>query len=131
MGNSSRLFNHSCDPNLELRLVAAAGVSPVPRVVFFAKRDIAVGEELTWKYAGRTGDQSRSSALWSEARQRLSPSLPRIDLGRPRFPAGCAPFMSSPAVWTLRLRTAGGRYTHQRSGQRRCHCGASNCRGFL
>ena len=53
MGNSSRLFNHSCDPNLELRLVAAVGVSPVPRVVFFAKRDIAVGEELTWKYAGR------------------------------------------------------------------------------
>ncbi|KAL6065726.1 Histone-lysine N-methyltransferase SETMAR [Balamuthia mandrillaris] len=47
-GNASRLFNHSCRPNLALFLVRSSSL--VPKAAFFALRDIAKGEELTFHY---------------------------------------------------------------------------------
>ena len=48
VGNISRLFNHSCDPNLQLFLVRID--SFIPRLAFFAVRDIPEGTELTFDY---------------------------------------------------------------------------------
>ena len=50
MGNFSRLFNHSCAPNLEIRLIVQPGES-APRVAFFTKTRVIVGDELTWSYS--------------------------------------------------------------------------------
>ena len=61
--NLGRVFNHSCDPNMRLVLVDEGGGSHAaegggtgdpPRIAFFASRDIELGEELTWRYNGRT-----------------------------------------------------------------------------
>jgi SET domain-containing protein len=65
--NLGRVFNHSCDPNMRLVLVdegggagthagegGGAGGGHPPRIAFFASRDIELGEELTWRYNGRT-----------------------------------------------------------------------------
>ncbi|CAL2047998.1 unnamed protein product [Caenorhabditis brenneri] len=50
-GNFTRMFNHSCDPNMEILRVFQGGVSPADiRVVFTAIREIKAGEELTWHY---------------------------------------------------------------------------------
>ena len=49
-GNVGRFLNHACDGgNLDLRPVRSAGW-PVPRIVFFARRRIRAGEELTYSY---------------------------------------------------------------------------------
>jgi len=45
-GNSSRLINHSCDPNLSLRRIRG-------HLVFFSRRKIRTGEELTFDYRFR------------------------------------------------------------------------------
>ncbi len=42
-GNGTQFINHSCQPNLSLRIVDE-------EILFFAKRDIEVGEELTLDY---------------------------------------------------------------------------------
>ena len=47
-GNISRFFNHSCDPNMEVKIFR--NVYCFPSVQFFSKRDIKYGEELTFDY---------------------------------------------------------------------------------
>lgn len=42
-----RLINHSLNGNLETRILDDHGV---PRLCFFAKRDINIGEQLTYNY---------------------------------------------------------------------------------
>ena len=57
-GNVARFANHSCDPNMLPLPVRTGRCSP--RIVFFAARSIAVGEELTISYGsarvGAEGD---------------------------------------------------------------------------
>jgi uncharacterized protein len=42
-GSGAEFINHSCDPNLQWRRVGK-------RLLFFSRRKIRAGEELTWKY---------------------------------------------------------------------------------
>ncbi|KAH8871677.1 Histone-lysine N-methyltransferase eggless, partial [Schistosoma japonicum] len=51
MGNLGRYFNHSCNPNVFVQNVFIDTHDPrFPEVAFFAKRNIEVGEEMTWDY---------------------------------------------------------------------------------
>ncbi|TGZ72464.1 hypothetical protein CRM22_002071 [Opisthorchis felineus] len=51
MGNLGRYFNHSCNPNVFVQNVFIDSHDPrFPEVAFFTKRNIAVGEEMTWDY---------------------------------------------------------------------------------
>lgn len=53
LGNASRFFNHSCDPNLTVFAVYNDSGDPgFHRLAFFARRDIKSGEELTVDYEG-------------------------------------------------------------------------------
>lgn len=47
MGNISRYFNHSCDPNCYVQIWETFGHS---RIAIFTKRKIQKGEELTYNY---------------------------------------------------------------------------------
>ncbi|GAB4857235.1 hypothetical protein Ancab_015142 [Ancistrocladus abbreviatus] len=50
IGNVARFINHSCDGgNLSTVLVRSSGAL-LPRICFFASRDVQVGEELTFSY---------------------------------------------------------------------------------
>lgn len=50
IGNFARFINHSCDGgNLSTTLVRSSG-SVLPRLCFFASKDIKEGEELTFSY---------------------------------------------------------------------------------
>ncbi|ODM92236.1 Histone-lysine N-methyltransferase, H3 lysine-36 and H4 lysine-20 specific [Orchesella cincta] len=49
MGSLSRLINHSCEPNCEVRRYASSKGKAVGGV--FAVRDIKIGEEVTFNYA--------------------------------------------------------------------------------
>ncbi|KAI3431442.1 hypothetical protein D9Q98_004494 [Chlorella vulgaris] len=59
-GNLAHMLNHSCDPNCYSRTISiteggtggtgTAGSEVVDHVVIFAKRDIQIGEELTYDY---------------------------------------------------------------------------------
>ena len=46
----TRWFNHSCDPNTEVHL-EWDGTSEAMHAYWIARRDIAVGEEITYDYA--------------------------------------------------------------------------------
>ncbi|KAJ2777656.1 hypothetical protein H4R18_005041 [Coemansia javaensis] len=57
LGNISHFFNHSCDPNLEIRPVYIEHRDPrLHHLAFFAARDIAPGEELTFDYCPTAAD---------------------------------------------------------------------------
>ena len=58
-GNVSRLFNHSCDPNLIHKKLDIG--TKCPTIAFFAGRDIAKGEEITWSYSKRTNKKAHST----------------------------------------------------------------------
>lgn len=60
-GNVGRYLNHSCSPNLASQVVRTGSV--VPRLAFFARRDIAPGEELTVSYGGEAQSQTRAESL--------------------------------------------------------------------
>ncbi|TPX65026.1 histone-lysine N-methyltransferase [Spizellomyces sp. 'palustris'] len=52
-GNIARFFNHSCDPNIASYAVFIDNLSPEQHeLAFFAMRDVDIGEELTFDYAG-------------------------------------------------------------------------------
>ena len=46
-GNESRFINHCCDPNCDARVV---NINNENKILFFAKRDIVPGEEITYDY---------------------------------------------------------------------------------
>jgi len=46
-GNLARFINHSCDPNCYAKVITLEGQK---RIVIYSKRDIAVGEEITYDY---------------------------------------------------------------------------------
>ena len=50
LGNATRFANHSCAPNLDVHLAVCSPEESVPRIAFFAKRDIKSGEELSYDY---------------------------------------------------------------------------------
>jgi SET domain-containing protein len=47
MGSLARFVNHCCDPNCFTAIVPDAGHK---KILLYAKRSIAVGEELTYDY---------------------------------------------------------------------------------
>eukprot|EP01026_Neomeris_dumetosa_P045415 TRINITY_DN3845_c0_g3_i1.p1 TRINITY_DN3845_c0_g3~~TRINITY_DN3845_c0_g3_i1.p1 ORF type:complete len:340 (-),score=33.99 TRINITY_DN3845_c0_g3_i1:597-1616(-) len=50
-GNVGRFFNHSCDPNMMVKLVVTQGCSALlQKVCFFTIKDVEAMEELTWHY---------------------------------------------------------------------------------
>ena len=50
MRNIAAFINFACDPNLDVRKYASAsGDKALPRIAFFARRDISRGEELGYK----------------------------------------------------------------------------------
>lgn len=49
-GNIGRYCNHSCQPNASLVPVRVEGI--VPRLCLFASKNIRIGEEVTFDYAG-------------------------------------------------------------------------------
>jgi len=49
LGNVSRFFNHSCEPNLDVKKIIIRGRQCYD-VAFFANQDIEPGTELTWRY---------------------------------------------------------------------------------
>ncbi|KAI8339196.1 hypothetical protein BC941DRAFT_350116, partial [Chlamydoabsidia padenii] len=58
-GNSSHFFNHSCDPNLVVYGVFHDSMDvSFHRLAFFANRDIAANEELTFDYTGICNDDN-------------------------------------------------------------------------
>lgn len=48
MGNMARFINHCCEPNCYAKVVTVEGNRK--KVVIFAKRNINVGEEITYDY---------------------------------------------------------------------------------
>ena len=55
----ARFLNHTCDPNLRQFSVWVDNVSlSLPRIAFFAIRDIAPGEELTFDYKYAEGGRN-------------------------------------------------------------------------
>lgn len=50
IGNIARFINHSCDGGNLLSILVRNTGSLLPRLCFFAKRDIVEGEELTFSY---------------------------------------------------------------------------------
>ncbi|KAI8587219.1 SET domain and mariner transposase fusion protein [Geranomyces variabilis] len=69
-GSVARFINHSCEPCLEMFTVRVDQF--VPSAALFAKRDIEVGEELTFDYGGGVAaadaeEESASDALVQEA----------------------------------------------------------------
>ncbi|KAF9081255.1 hypothetical protein BGX23_001076 [Mortierella sp. AD031] len=54
-GNESRFFNHSCDPNLSVKMMTSPEMEHKDGVMtlsFWANRRIVPGEELTFDYTG-------------------------------------------------------------------------------
>merc|ERR1712224_653628 len=47
-GTLSRFINHCCEPNAHAKVVPVE--SGNPKIMFFAKRTIEVGEEITYDY---------------------------------------------------------------------------------
>ena len=55
-GNLARFFNHSCEPNMCMRLICERNlpVGTQPRVAMFTVRNVDPFEELTWMYNPRS-----------------------------------------------------------------------------
>jgi histone-lysine N-methyltransferase SUV39H len=52
----AHFINHSCEPNLSIFNVWIDCLDPnLPRLCFFAARDIARGEQITFDYKQQTG----------------------------------------------------------------------------
>lgn len=64
LGNISRFYNHSCDPNIGVFAVRVDNI--LPRVCFFALRDIEKGEELCFSYTSLKNGVDKEEPLPKE-----------------------------------------------------------------
>jgi hypothetical protein len=69
-GNAARFMNASCEPNLKPARMPHTHSLHLPRVLFRAVRDIAPGEELTWRYFA--SQHGRGEASIANARQQTA-----------------------------------------------------------
>ncbi len=60
-GNVARFVNHSCDPNLSLRILRTH--YSIPQAGLFALRDIAAGEELSFNYGTTIGAKGEDKSI--------------------------------------------------------------------
>lgn len=73
-GNCTAFINHSCEPNLKCFVVRDTHDERIYRLCFFALRDIAPGEELTFDYAvgkameGKRGGPNREAVVEGRSR---------------------------------------------------------------
>ena len=64
VGNVSRFFNHSCNPNVACQtvLLPGAGSALLYGIAYFAQEDIPAMTELRWDYnAGLSGEAPEGS----------------------------------------------------------------------
>ena len=66
-GNVSRFINHSCNPNMYFDIVRINHFTP--QIAFYAKRDIEIGEELTFSYIDN--ENSLESDLYTRRSERI------------------------------------------------------------
>lgn len=108
LANATRFANHSCAPNLDVHLALRAPQDLVPRIAFFANRDIDSGEELTYDY--------RKAVLIEDQFGRFRARDDRSDSG----------YQSDDAGTHARRPT-----THDDDQRFQCFCGAKSCRKFI
>eukprot|EP00795_Rhopilema_esculentum_P002403 gene2404-18050_t len=79
-GNVSHFINHSCDPNLRVYGVYVDCIDArLPRLAFFATRDIPVGEELTFDYQSSADHDAGASPMTpSKFRNKSNQSLKKF-----------------------------------------------------
>ncbi|ODN06241.1 Histone-lysine N-methyltransferase SUV39H2 [Orchesella cincta] len=123
MGNVAHFINHSCDPNLSVFNVWADCVDQnLPKLAFFAMRDINRDEELTYDYgthdAKPTSQPPAVEPVLSEAVMNGEDSEGSVD---PDFTIITA---SSPAKNRMKPATIS-------AVRRPCLCGAKTCRKVL
>lgn len=53
-GNITRFANHCCEPNLDMHMAVIDSEELLPRLAFFANRNIKPYEELTYHYGRKT-----------------------------------------------------------------------------
>ena len=70
-GNAARFMNASCEPNLK-QVHMKHNEPSMPRVLFRARRDIAQGEELTWRYGAESAAVSSTPNEYAAARRSYS-----------------------------------------------------------
>ncbi|CAM9396626.1 unnamed protein product [Heterosigma akashiwo] len=67
MGSLARYINHSCDPNCYSQVIVHEGRK---KIVVYAKRAVAAGEELCYDYKFPTEDAEKLVCLCGAARCR-------------------------------------------------------------
>ena len=129
-GNAARFMNGSCEPNLKQAPMRHDEPS-VPRVLFRARRAIAAGEELTWRY----GAESAAAGMVPNAYAVVRPSLGGGDGGDGEGGDGEGGSGSSSRSRRRRTSAHGGGASSAAplffQGGVRCFCGAPKCRGVL
>lgn len=82
IGCMARFMNHSCQPNAYAKIIAVDTETGQERkIVVFANRDIAAGEEITYGKYRVTAATSRSEIDGTDA---MLPFLPRLQVPRGR-----------------------------------------------
>ncbi|CAG2164149.1 unnamed protein product [Oppiella nova] len=108
-GNVSHFVNHSCDPNLDTRVVWVNNLDPfMPHIALFAIKHIKMNEELTFDYKINV-QRITASANGSQ----ISCSERSFDSG---FDGSTTGAKETREAKTLAVT---------------CRCGAHNCRQFL
>lgn len=114
-GNVSRFINHSCNPTLRLDTIRSEE-HVVPELVFFTRRALGVGEELTFDYGGSSLDAAQDD----------HDDAGRVGSSQTKRAAGqLASDAESGEV------AQGDGSEHASKKRKRCRCGAANCRGWL
>lgn len=128
MGNYTRFFNHSCDPNL-LHVPTYIDDASIlrPLLAFFTSREVAAGEELCFSYAGEAAAVDQDDLPASSPQ---SPAKPARRSRTAMHPPAAKPGRDTVAAVTASAQDAARAATtkHKRL-EIKCACGAKNCTG--
>lgn len=79
-GDISHFVNHSCDPNLEVYAAWIDTLNPkLQRIAFFSRRNIKLGEQLTFDYRAAYGhNESLSNGIVNKSKPIIPDNLPKV-----------------------------------------------------
>ncbi|KAK0537852.1 hypothetical protein OC835_001623 [Tilletia horrida] len=134
-GNLSRYINHSCEPNLGLYPVyfgPQAGYIIRPYLVFFSKREIRAGEELTFSYSNTDPDDEDSqrengSSDTSQSDDDTDDSV--VEQSASQFPRSLSTKGFKGKAQRKMLQSAEDDSQLNSIGAQKCLCGTPSCRG--
>ncbi|XP_054158778.1 uncharacterized protein LOC128957087 [Oppia nitens] len=129
--NISRFVNHSCEPNLSSHMTVLGNGEQIPRIAFFANRDIKPYEELTYDYNRITFSVDLNGIFANNNSSSTADEVASVDSGYTSSSGTTTTTSTTTTTTNNNTTTTSASHPPRHITAIDCMCGSAKCRKFI